>query len=323
MQKAFTLIETLVAVAIFALAMGIASSLIITLYRAYYFSDQQSQAIHEAQKGIQTMIQEIRQAKQGDNGAYAIEKADDREFIFYSDIDKDGQTEKTRYFLGNLASGSQTKECVTFNDGGSCSVTFSDFLQGDIISAQVSVSTEGDFNWNNLEYAEISVDGQALGDICRTGCSECAYEWEGTETFDITAQAIDNNLQFLANSTWRVNDFCDWQEPNHSMKANFELSWNSNLGIGQTELKKGVIDPIGTPAVYPAEQEQITSLSKYLNNPPPIFQYFDQQGSQIQETPARLKDTKMMQVYLVIDVDVSRDPLPFELKSLIQLRNLR
>jgi len=320
--KSFTLIETLVAIFVFALAMVAVAGLIVLGYRTHGFTKEQSIAIEEAQRGIEKMVKEIREAKSGDDGSFPIEKADDKEFIFYSDIDDDGEVERVRYFLGNTRSGSQTQECVSFLDGGSCNVVFSNFLEGDLISAQLEVSVEGDFGWSQ-EYAEIYTDGTYLGSVCKTTCSDCAGTWEGTTTFDVTLQAEDDLLSATADATSRVNSFCDWEDPNHSMKARFKLTWTENLSTGQSDLKKGVIDPVGLPVQYPSDQEKITILSSYVRNSPPIFEYFDKDGNKIESLPARLADTKLMKIFLVIDVNPDRSPSPFELESWVQIRNLK
>ena len=322
-MKGFTIIETLVAIAIFALALGVMTNFIVMAYRIHNFGWQQSVAIDEARKGIETMVKEIREARLGDDGSYPIEYAGDKEFIFYSDIDKDDETERVRYFLGTAGSGSQTQQCVSFDDGGSCNVVFSNFFSGDLISAEVKVSVEGDFGMSR-EYAEIYADGIYLGRICQSGCSpDCAGDWQGTQTFDITEQAQDNFIEFIADATYKVNDFCDWEETNHSMKARFEFSWKENLHGSEHEFKKGITNPTGVPIQYPSGQEQVSILSSYVRNVPPIFTYFDAYGNELIELPARLKDTKVMQVYLVVNVNPNRSPQDFELKSSVYLRNLK
>lgn len=187
--EGFTLIESLLTIAIFVLALGAAVGLVLGLYRAQGYTFQQILAIEEARNGIETMIKEIREARGGDDGSYIIERADDFEFIFYSDIDKDGDTERIRYF------------------------------------------------------------------------------------------------------------------------------------IERTDFRKGVIDPSGDPLGYKGE-EKITILSKYVRNQPPIFHYFD---GNLQELPppARLQDTKLMRVYLVINIDPDRPPQNFILENDVQLRNLK
>jgi type II secretory pathway pseudopilin PulG len=289
MNKSFTIIETLVTVLVFGLMMGVISGLIIMAYKSHGYSIQQSIAINEARKGIKTMVKEIREAKPGDDGSYPIEKAEDKEFIFYSDIDKDGATEKVRYFLGSVSSGSQTQECVSFQDGGFCNVNFSNFLSGGTLeSAQVTVSVEGDFGQGS-EYAEIFTDGSfKLGNICQSGCSDCAGDWQGTTVFNVTAQATDDDIGFAADARSSVDDICDWIDEDHSMKVRFELSWTESI-----------------------------------RNNPPIFTYFNGNNQEITERPARLQDTKVMELYLVINVNPKRAPQDFELTSSVQLRNLK
>jgi len=190
-KKGFTLIETILTIVIFALTMGAITSFVVLGYRTQSYTWQQSLAIGEARKGIEIMVKEIREARGGDDGSYIIEKADNFEFIFYSDIDKDAAAERVRYFI----------------------------------------------------------DG-----------------------------------------------------------SNFE---------------KGVIDPQGFPVQYPSANEQISILSQYVRNQPPIFHYYDGNGEELTELPARLKDTKLMKVYLVINVNPNRPPQDFVLESAVQIRNLK
>lgn len=321
-QKGFTLVETLVAIAIFILAMTAVSAFIIMAYRAQTYTWQQSRAVDEARRGVETMVKELREAREGDDGSYPIEKTEDKEIIFYSDIDQDEQTERVRYFLGTVSSGSQTQKCVTFTSGGSCTVTFSNFFTGALTSAQVKVSVEGDLGASN-EYAEVYADGQKLSNFCQTGCSDCAGSWQGTATFDVLNQATDNSITFLADATSQVGPFCDWEEINHAIKAQFELSWTEEIVGAEHELKKGVIEPTSPPVKYLPDQEKVTVLSSYVRNAPPIFEYFDKDGNKIVDYPARLIDTKLIKVFLIVDVDPNRDPAPYELESSVRLRNLK
>lgn len=321
-MRSFTLIETIIALAVFILILASLTGFIIMGYRVFNFSWQQSVAVDEARRGIEIMVKEIREAKTGDNGSYPLVLAEDKEFIFFSDIDNDGQTERVRYFLGTVGSGSQTKECVSFSAAGSCSVSFSNFLSGTLVTAQVKISVEGDLGSNN-EYADILADGSNLSSLCQTGCSDCAGSWQGTAIFDVTAQAADNNIQFVADASSHVDNTCNWQEANHSLKAKFEFSWSEKLPLGDGNFRKGIIKPVGDPAEYPLDQEKVQIISSYIRNAPPLFRYFDGNGQEIQILPARLQDTKMMEVYLIINVNPNRPPQDFELKSRVQLRNLK
>lgn len=107
------------------------------------------------------------------------------------------------------------------------------------------------------------------------------------------------------------------------MKVSFELSWQEEIADAGSQFKKGIINPQGSPAEYLLEEERISILSSFVRNSPPIFEYFDAQGNMIEEYPARLTDTKVMRVFLIIDVDPERSPNPFELESSVHLRNLK
>jgi len=318
----FTLIETLVAIAIFALALGAVFGSILMLYRSHGYTWEQSQAIEEARRGIEIMVKEIREARSGEDGSYPIVLAGDKEFIFFSDIDNDGKTERVRYFLGTANSGNQTQKCVTFIKGGSCNVTFSNFLKGYLTSAQVRVSVEGDLGASN-EYTEIFADGVKLGNLCQSGCTDCASTWQGTAVFDVTAQASDNSIQFVADATGQVDPSCNWEEVDHSLKAQFQFSWTEEIAGAEHELRKGVIESTNPPVQYPLTQEKISIISAYVRNTPPIFEYYNKDGDKIEPLPARLVDTKMMEVFLVVNVNPDKPPQDFELESYVQLRNLK
>ncbi|MEK7068049.1 MAG: prepilin-type N-terminal cleavage/methylation domain-containing protein, partial [Patescibacteria group bacterium] len=64
-SNGFTLLETIVAVAIFAVAMSMASLMILAAYKSYDYVFQQASAINEARQGIEVLVQEIRQARAG------------------------------------------------------------------------------------------------------------------------------------------------------------------------------------------------------------------------------------------------------------------
>lgn len=322
-KKGFTIIETLVTVAIFTLALGAIVSAIIMTYRSQNYSFQQSLAINEARKGIETMVKELREAKMGDDGSYIIEKAEDYEISFYSDIDKDGDTERVRYSI--YQSNSLTGDCVSYIQGGSCNVDFHNFSSATIGSAEVEVCTEGDLNGGN-EYVEVFADGDYLGTLCQAGCSQCAGAWQGCTTFDVTDQAADGSISFTADGSAAVGSwgsgFCDWQQPNHSMKARFIFSWTETAGGENVTLIKGVTNPVGYPVEYPQDQEKTSILSQYIRNQLPIFRYFDSNGQEL-AAPARLEETKLMRVHLVINVNPERAPQDFGLESNVQIRNLK
>ena len=321
-QNAMTLIEVLVAISVFALISGLLMGVVVFNYQSFGYSAENAKAIDEARRGIDAMVKEIREAKIADNGAYPIEIADDKQIVFYSDIDNDGKTERVRYFLGTITANNQIKECTVSSGGGTCSVNFTDLLSGSLESGQVKISVDGDLDAAN-EYADISADGFSLGNLCQTGCLHCAGYWQGLNVFDIADQILDGSVTFLADASFRVGRECPASSPNHSLKARFELSWSEEvIGLGN-ELRKGITEPSGNPAEYITDQEVITVLTRFVRNDPPIFKYYDSEGDEIAQGVERLIDTKLVRTYLVINVNSNRPPNEYELESFVQLRNLK
>jgi prepilin-type N-terminal cleavage/methylation domain-containing protein len=321
-KKAFTLIEVILSIFIFSLLAFVANRFIFFSYRTHGYAEEQSRAINEARKGVDAMVKDIRTAKTAEDGSYPIERADDKQFVFYSDIDSDGKTEKVRYFLGTINSGNAVQECTISGGGGACSVTFSNFFTGTLKSAQVRVLMDGDLDASN-EYITAFVDSDNIGNLCVNGCVHCAGTWQGTTVFDVTSDAGDNSLTFLADASSNVSKQCPPATQIFAAKARFELSWAEEvIGLGN-ELKKGVIEPVGNPATYPSDQEQVSLVTSYVRNDPPIFKYYDAAGNEIVQLPARLDDTKLMKVYMVINVDPNRPPVEFQLEEYVELRNLK
>ncbi len=197
--QGLTLIEILLTISIMIVLIIAWQSFILRGYRGISFGREQLSAIRSAQKGITTMTREIREASTAENGSYPLEKADDNEIIFYSDIDEDQYVERVRYF-------------------------------------------------------------------------------------------VENNT-----------------------------------------LKKGTVEPTGSPLTYNTNNETITTIAQFIRNntsTEPIFTYYngdyplDNTNNPL-PTPSRLIDTKLIHVFVKINVDPKRSPDDFVLESDVQLRNLK
>lgn len=98
-RNGFTLVETLLAVAIF-------SSVVVAIgafQRDIFFFNDVVQTglsnVTEARKVLRPFVGEVRKAQSSNLGAFSIEKAEAKEFIFFTDIDNDGLRERLRYFV--------------------------------------------------------------------------------------------------------------------------------------------------------------------------------------------------------------------------------
>ena len=97
-SSGLTLVELLVTLAIFVLAIfGI--TLLAKMGISYYnFVYNQAEIVEQMQKSVTLIVREIREMKQADSGAFAVAETGDNQFIFYSDIDEAADVERIRYF---------------------------------------------------------------------------------------------------------------------------------------------------------------------------------------------------------------------------------
>lgn len=100
-KKGFTLVETIVALAIFLLAISALSYFILGGFNFWRQGFSKLQSQKDVKRIVERMIFEIRKAQYSDTGAYPLEKGKSQEIIFYADIDQEPDRERIRYFLEN------------------------------------------------------------------------------------------------------------------------------------------------------------------------------------------------------------------------------
>ncbi len=97
--KAFTLIETVVTIAIFAVVLFSVTSLIIYFYRTNTFVLEQTSAVESASIGVTDAMKDLREASYGADGAYPVVSASATEVTFYVDIKNNGVVDRIIYWL--------------------------------------------------------------------------------------------------------------------------------------------------------------------------------------------------------------------------------
>ena len=100
-NKGFTLIEIIIAIAIFSGIILAVSMFGLDVYDFGIFLGENLNAQRELQTTLRVMASEMKAMNQSVVGSYAIESASQNAITFYSDIDGDGLTDKIRYFLEN------------------------------------------------------------------------------------------------------------------------------------------------------------------------------------------------------------------------------
>jgi prepilin-type N-terminal cleavage/methylation domain-containing protein len=99
MKRGFTLVESLFAIAIFSLVVVAVGAF---QRDVFYFNDILQTGLSnvtEARKVLRPFVGEVRSAQPSNLGASAIERAESKTFVFYTDTDGDGLRERVRYFV--------------------------------------------------------------------------------------------------------------------------------------------------------------------------------------------------------------------------------
>ena len=96
--SALTLIEMMMAIAILIIGMAGISLLFSKTWKTNSYTLKMGQSALSVSQGLSKMVDYVRRVRQGDDGAYPVQLADDNEFIVYGDYDKDGITEKLHFY---------------------------------------------------------------------------------------------------------------------------------------------------------------------------------------------------------------------------------
>lgn len=98
---AFTLIETIIVIALIGVVGGALSNMIQFFYRTNDYVLQEGAAVQNARQGLATAIQNLREASYGDDGSYPIATAATSSITFYADVNNTGDSEKVQFYLSN------------------------------------------------------------------------------------------------------------------------------------------------------------------------------------------------------------------------------
>lgn len=98
-NSGFTLLETIVTIAIFTIVMLAISNAIITFYQSNRYALEQISQLDSARKGVAALVVGVREATYSESGAYPIEAAGNNNITLYEDYDNDLTVERVRYFL--------------------------------------------------------------------------------------------------------------------------------------------------------------------------------------------------------------------------------
>ncbi len=103
----FTLIETLVWIAVLVSATLATGSTLLYFYRTNAYAMEQASAVTSAQRGLENMMRTIREGAYSSQGAFPVVSIAAHDFVFYADVDDDTLIERVHYYLSgtNLVRG--------------------------------------------------------------------------------------------------------------------------------------------------------------------------------------------------------------------------
>ena len=128
-NSGFTLVELIVAIGISTMIiLGAGSMLINALrYRAVIWEQLKTQ--NEGRKIVQDFVNEIRRINYSSVGAYPLDTVEDREIVFYTNVDSDSWRERVRYFVD----GTILKKGIIKPDGNPLEYNFANEVVTDMV----------------------------------------------------------------------------------------------------------------------------------------------------------------------------------------------
>ncbi len=97
--QGFSLVETIVIIALFTIIMLAISDSIATFYRMNAYTIAQSHQIDNARQGVDIMVRDLREMTFADNGTFPLVRMGTTSIGFYSDTDRDNSVEYIEYSL--------------------------------------------------------------------------------------------------------------------------------------------------------------------------------------------------------------------------------
>ncbi len=100
-MRGMSLMEVIVAIAIFSISIEGFTLLFVRSWEHNRYIFEMGQASFAASRGVETMVEYIRKARQGDDGAFPLRSANDNDLVLFSDYDSDGITERLHFYKNN------------------------------------------------------------------------------------------------------------------------------------------------------------------------------------------------------------------------------
>lgn len=98
-KKGMSLIEMLIAIAIFTIGIQGFSMLFVNSWKSNSYIFEMGQASSTVSEGLNRIVKYIRMARQSDDGSYAVKSANDNDLVIFADYNKDDVAERLHFYL--------------------------------------------------------------------------------------------------------------------------------------------------------------------------------------------------------------------------------
>ncbi|HRY82722.1 MAG TPA: prepilin-type N-terminal cleavage/methylation domain-containing protein [Candidatus Moranbacteria bacterium] len=147
--KGLTLIEMMMAIAIFTIGIAGFTLLFSRTWKSNSYVLEMGQSSMAASQGVNKIVNYIRKTKQADDGAYPIKSASSNDLVIYSDYDKDGIAERLHFYKSgqNILMGATNPTTTlpkSYPSGDQETIT--------LVSSVTNASDEPIFYYYNKDY---------------------------------------------------------------------------------------------------------------------------------------------------------------------------
>ncbi len=97
--KGFTMVETIVVIALFSILMIAVSESIASFYRLNAYTIAQAYQVDTARMGVEQLVRDLREMTFADDGTFPLVSMGTTSIAFFSDIDRDNSVEYVTYSL--------------------------------------------------------------------------------------------------------------------------------------------------------------------------------------------------------------------------------
>jgi hypothetical protein len=97
-KPGMTIIEALLAIAIFVIGIQGFTRLFVKSWQTNHYVFEMGQSSFAVSQGVSKIGDYVRRIRQGDDGAFPIKSANNNDFVFFCDYNKDGITERVHLY---------------------------------------------------------------------------------------------------------------------------------------------------------------------------------------------------------------------------------